>query len=380
MRRWFQACRRLPEFSYIDAIDRLEGWAKRSDQVDAYYYLYILHFLRWHAGAERDENAMRANLDKCRQRSIGKRGLSYEWLAEGPTWCPLAHASELGEWKEFFRNTKPLAWATGSIESLKPQAGRIRLGPQTLAHFIPGPKFSEAMHLNSLVKFYLGFSYEGLRAWEVDFLSENVKATLGTSASLALPTSSAVPAVIVAAADSQALTRSVETAIQDQLTNADNRGTVLHVAVLDNKLLDKFGRPPIHERLGFKDIHQMLHAIPSIEVQREGDKQFVKRMLPVERRIAVRAARVPVPTPASPAKPMDLRQDVLLEIQTAIRSAHADSPLTLPALGILLSNRFGSPPTYQRLGFQKLRGLVDSFKEFTVDAGGYVRHTDEPSE
>jgi hypothetical protein len=181
IRSWFQSARRLPEFSYIDAIDRLEGWATTSGSVDAFYYLYILHFLRWQAGAERDDQALQSNMELCRQRSIGRRGLSYEWFAKWPTWCPLAHVSELGERKkdqdqEFFENTEPLARVRGTIDSIKgPQAGQVRLGPRTLAFFLPGTKFSESRHLNAVVEFYVGFSYDGLRAWVPEFVTEKGK-------------------------------------------------------------------------------------------------------------------------------------------------------------------------------------------------------------
>ena len=44
-------------------LNPLEGWATVLKPVDAYYYLYILHFLRWLQGAQRDEYAMGASLE-----------------------------------------------------------------------------------------------------------------------------------------------------------------------------------------------------------------------------------------------------------------------------------------------------------------------------
>lgn len=290
IRSWFQAFRRLPEFSYIDAIDRLEAWATASNQVDAYYYLYILHFLRWWQGAERDESAMRVSLDQCRQRSIGKRGLSYEWLAKEPAWCPLAHATELGEWTDFWENPEPLEWITGSIATIKPQAGTIRLGPRTLAYFVPGTKFSETRHLNALVKCRIGFSYEGLRAWEVDFVTEETATSLGDHLQQERATAEVIQQtpvidqvsgqsavdVFSTPADKHALTQMVERFVQDRLTTSVNRDKPLHMAELGNQLLQRFGKPPIYGRLGFATLKDFLRSLPSAELVSEGTTYVVK--------------------------------------------------------------------------------------------------------
>jgi hypothetical protein len=170
LRLWFQAMRRLPEFNYYEAIDRLEAWASRTDSVDAHFYLYILHFLRWRSDEEDAEKIVNAHLEACTKYRMGARGYSFEWLAKDPDWCPLLHASELGDWdpqKNFFSDTRRLAFATGTIESIRPQAGRIRLGRVLRAFFVPPADIREAGHLNARVHFHLGFSYEGFRAWSV---------------------------------------------------------------------------------------------------------------------------------------------------------------------------------------------------------------------
>jgi hypothetical protein len=170
LRLWFQAMRRLPEFNYYEAIDRLRAWASRADSVDAYYYLYILHFLRWKDQGEDAEKIIKECVDACTQQRVGVRGYSYEWLGYEPEWCPLVHASELGAMdrqKGFFPDTHRLAFAAGTIESIRPAAGTIRLGQLLRAFFVPPPDIREASHLNSPVYFHLGFSYEGFRAWNV---------------------------------------------------------------------------------------------------------------------------------------------------------------------------------------------------------------------
>lgn len=299
IRSWFQAFRRLPEFSYIDAIDRLNSWAQVSNQADAYYYLYILHFLRWRQGAEGDEGAMRANLEQCRQRSIGKRGYSYEWLAKEPDWCPLAHASELGDWErdrndDFWENTEPLEWVRGSIASIKgPQAGTIRLGPQTEAFFVPRSKFSKTRHLNSLVKFYIGFSYEGLRAWETDFLSEDAVTTVGerietqrkvdNAARLGSVTEQtdvkdkrvdgqgAPPEGLVPQHPSKMppdiLKEAIRAEVLNLLSYAERNGRNLPLVDLGPKLSKRFGRtPPPYRKLGYANLTKLVKSYDEFDV------------------------------------------------------------------------------------------------------------------
>ncbi|TAG01784.1 MAG: hypothetical protein EAZ43_10770 [Betaproteobacteria bacterium] len=170
LRTWFQAYRFLPEFSYNEAIDRLQTWASRSDTVDAHYYLYILHFLRWKAGGERDEELIQKHLKRCAELSVGRRDNSYEWYATEPNWCPLVNSRELGGWldqKNFFNDTSKLAFVEGTISALKRTAGTIRIGNVTRAFFRPPAHLRESEHLNAQVHFVLGFSYERLHAWLV---------------------------------------------------------------------------------------------------------------------------------------------------------------------------------------------------------------------
>ena len=45
--------------------------------------------------------------------------------------------------------------------------------PGTLtAHFVPRSKFLQSRDINAPVDFFLGFSYDGLRAWEVEYPGE----------------------------------------------------------------------------------------------------------------------------------------------------------------------------------------------------------------
>jgi hypothetical protein len=170
LRYWFEAMRRLPEFNYLEAIEHLEAWASGGNALDAFYYLYILHFLKFRAEGLDAEESIQANIDKCIERRIGERGFSHEWLAIEPEYCPLIGHREVGEWNHqthFFNDPTQLQMIKGTIESIKPQAGILRLGRILRAFFRPPPNIREVKHLNADVYFYLGFSYDGFRAWGV---------------------------------------------------------------------------------------------------------------------------------------------------------------------------------------------------------------------
>jgi len=165
---WFQSYRRLPEFSYVRALDVLGTCAALAKEGEAHYYLYILHYLLWRNGQELDEVNVKNNLDLVKSARLGNHDYSFEWLATEPEWCPLLHHRDM-EWQPTSDKSNPrLTYVDGTIDSIKgPQSGQIRLGRQILAFFIPGTRFHATDSINDPVHFYLGFSYEGLRAWHV---------------------------------------------------------------------------------------------------------------------------------------------------------------------------------------------------------------------
>jgi hypothetical protein len=361
IRNWFQAARRLPDFSYIDAIGRLESWANASDAVDAHYYLYVLHFLRWRGGAERDETALQASLENCRRRASGRRGISYEWLSDEPDWCPLVHASELGEWADelnFFERPEPLARPHGIIASIKPQAGTIRLGTRTVAHFVPGTKFAESRHINASVNFFLGFSYEGLRAWSVDFAHAPlnpvaiVPAGAMSSAAVVETRSSSIRSVNEQAQApvkmEVSLRARVEMSVRDQITAATNRGGRLEVSALVSALARKFGKPPVHERLGYDDLESLIVSMGGVGVVTDDNKVFVVSVLP------------------------DLPKPSLAAVEAVVLGWIDQAPgrrMWLAELGGKLQP-FRDKPVYKALGFKTLRAMLAHIGAVSVDATG----------
>lgn len=83
-----------------------------------------------------------------------------------------ARKTELGQWKtniEFWERTDRLVRVQGRVSKVEaPQQGYIEIKGGLLAFYVPARSHhSRGRSENQPVDFYLGFSYDGLRAWEV---------------------------------------------------------------------------------------------------------------------------------------------------------------------------------------------------------------------
>jgi hypothetical protein len=172
IRLWLRAFRMLPEFTITEALERVGTWAALSDALDAYYYLYLLHYIHLERGAHASLNEVKKNIEVCRRRApllISKR--SFEWWASEALdrRCPLVHHSELSGWdrnSEFWSNAGKLGYVVGIIDEIRSQQqGKILLSGLPV-FFVPA-RLASSTDVNTKVKFHLGFSYEGLRAWNV---------------------------------------------------------------------------------------------------------------------------------------------------------------------------------------------------------------------
>ncbi|QPF86060.1 hypothetical protein IC762_07095 [Bradyrhizobium genosp. L] len=174
LRIWIQAFRLLPDFSLTEAIERFSYWAEEPGAIDAWYYLYIFHFLNSMKGARASLEEAKRYIERCRKSApelVSKR--SFEWIAadrlKRP--CPLLNHSELGPWRaqeDLFAHNDRLQPQTGIIVDIsKGTSGKIDVNGLN-AFFAPTRgRLNRATFLNAQVTFYLGFSYEGLRAWNV---------------------------------------------------------------------------------------------------------------------------------------------------------------------------------------------------------------------
>ena len=175
MRMWIQAIRRVSEPPSIESvIEKVVYWQVNAGSIDAIYYLYVLNAVLALEGFALAGEAAERHLNECRNRARLRRNRtkSFEWVGPGDGLASLVHHSRLGEWDhstDFWETTKPLARVQGRITRIQgSEAGQIGVARGLSAFFVPGKGgFSLGRSENQVVEFFLGFSYDGLRAWDV---------------------------------------------------------------------------------------------------------------------------------------------------------------------------------------------------------------------
>ncbi|HLF97694.1 MAG TPA: hypothetical protein VI457_11175 [Methylococcaceae bacterium] len=176
IRLWLQGARFLPSPPSLSlTADRVATWRMRGDSLDAIYYLYVLKVLEALDGSAIAANDAQRNIEICRTKAGFRRDRtrSFEWLGEGTGLRRLVHHDQLGGWDEsagFWSNTRPLLRIQGVVSRIHaPQSGEIELRWKMKAFFVPVTAgMSYGRDENRQVSFFLGFSYEGLRAWSVE--------------------------------------------------------------------------------------------------------------------------------------------------------------------------------------------------------------------
>ena len=173
LRLWLRTVRQLQSPPSLDSvIEKVSYWKANTGALDAAYYLYVLHTLLALDGSSQGAADAEQTLDECRNlaRFRRDRTRSFEWIGPGDGVRGLVHQSRLGEWKEdFWESTNAITRCQGRIKDIGgPQKGKIEMESGIGAFFVPGRSgFHAGRDENSPVNFYLGFSYDGPRAWSV---------------------------------------------------------------------------------------------------------------------------------------------------------------------------------------------------------------------
>ena len=189
LRIWFRAARFTGKVSVDRAAETLGLRKIRWSTIDTLYYLYILKFLQSDEGSLSMTNEARELMANCRAASVRTafpRARAFEWLGKQSGLKALVNVSELGEWdnsKKFWFNEHLLRRVPGVVSRIQgPASGEIELANGLTAFFVPSTVmvegrfeggFVRGLHEGRQVEFYLGFSYEGLRAWSVSEATAN---------------------------------------------------------------------------------------------------------------------------------------------------------------------------------------------------------------
>lgn len=178
LRLWFQAVRRTGEVSIERATEEIGYRRLRRPSVETLYYLYILKVIQAEMGVLAMASEAQDIIRECSRlaEALPHRTRAFEWLGKGTGWAALVHASSLGDWdhtKEFWADESLLRRVRGRISHIvTPGNGEIELPVGLKAFFVPSRGLVPGGYLRGQdigreVEFYLGFSYDGLRAMRV---------------------------------------------------------------------------------------------------------------------------------------------------------------------------------------------------------------------
>ena len=175
LKLWIKVIRRDSNPPSLEAvIEQVAYWKSVSDSLDSVYYLYVLYALQALGGSSIEVPRMYEYLNQCRDRSRFRRQRtwSFEWLGAGPGITQLVHQDQLGDRNDeidFWSDTHLLRRVVGVIKRIQgPHAGEIELPGGVSTFFLPGKsEHAKGADENRRVSCFIGFSYDGLRAWSV---------------------------------------------------------------------------------------------------------------------------------------------------------------------------------------------------------------------
>ena len=178
LRLWLRAIRAENTLSIDRVSEQLAYKRLQNPSVDTTYYLYIMKFLQLESGDLAAAREIPRLMEECTQlaRDLARTTTSFEWLGQDGGLASIVHVSTLGSWdvaKAFWPKTESLRIVRGRIAEIRNQGnGEIELPSGLRAFFIPSRGavpggYLSGQDIGREVEFFLGFSYDGLRAWSV---------------------------------------------------------------------------------------------------------------------------------------------------------------------------------------------------------------------
>jgi hypothetical protein len=176
---WFNAARYSPTIKVSDAIQKLVLWRSLEPSINVNFYLSLLYVVQGIGGDSVACVNAKSLIKEVSEnsRNYPQRNYVSEWYGKGTELAKVKASKSVVSKVELGRSltfdiTK-LAEVEGKISIIKgPENGEIEFALGLIASFIParadgGKGFVKGRHENKNVKFILGFSYDGLKAFEV---------------------------------------------------------------------------------------------------------------------------------------------------------------------------------------------------------------------
>ena len=178
LRLWLRSVRTENALSIDRVAEQLAYKNLQNPSVDTKYYLYILKFMQMEAGDYTARGQVSQLINECSRaaRDLSRPSSSFEWLGTAEGFRGLLHSSTLGPWdddEDFYKNRGGLKRVGGRIATIRHQgSGEIELKSGLRAFFAPSRGnvlggYVGGQDIGREVEFFLGFSYDGLRAWVV---------------------------------------------------------------------------------------------------------------------------------------------------------------------------------------------------------------------
>ena len=178
LRHWLRAVRVENALSVDRVAERLTYKRIQNPSVDTAYYLYIMKFLQLESGDLAATDEVRKFMHECGNlaQDLPRTTSPFEWLGNAPGLAALVHVSSLEPWdseKAFWSDDTKLRMIRGRIAQIRNLGnGEIELPSGLRAFFVPSRGqvaggYLVGQDIGREVEFYLGFSYDGLRAWSV---------------------------------------------------------------------------------------------------------------------------------------------------------------------------------------------------------------------
>ncbi len=219
--------------------------------------------------------------------------------------------------------------------------------------------------MNALVHFYLGFSYDGVRAWSV---------TLGPAPTKSKPQAAGAPVAGASVAGAPVeweprtstpqtvpLPKSIVPAaeppdddprefVMGALAAAERRGEELLLATLGDYLVQRFGRAASGGHFGHPTLSAFVGSIPGLEIEGSFPRQHVRR------------------TRLEATQNQELRAEVeKYVIDWVDRMSHKGRPALASNAGWALARKFHGDPIHRRLGYRQLTDLLRDIEDLVVE-------------
>lgn len=156
---WFQAARHS-KMTIDDAMTKMSKWKVNSNAIDATYYFYILKVIRALNGySDAAQDAVKL-VQECKQKGRSNTTI-FEWLGKGDSLSKLIGRNQINASNKEEKLELVEGFFTDFVHD---GSGKIIIADRLEVFFSPTQAKLTSNDQNQKVEFYLGFSYDGLRA------------------------------------------------------------------------------------------------------------------------------------------------------------------------------------------------------------------------